>query len=207
MYKYVAMLSESQWVSQLCPSASANSVGLPHLSGHTANICIPRDGIHGGLAILPRFLSSAETQELTRLVERRFGLPGNRVSYNATFQSVSIKGTWSSAIDGTWATLGTKLRNFPGVSSAREIGRQNEMLQLAATGRLSSKRKPAVHHDRNMGQHRVLTVLGYLGRQRPDGAHTLFPLFDVEGLAPRLPHVHAAVQQVRRAIASAPPRE
>ena len=194
------MLSEKEWVRQLCPSASSSLAGLPHLSSKSIHICIPRDGIHGGLAILPRFLSRVETKALTQLVERRFGLPGKRPSYNASFQTISTKGTWSSQI-------GEKLRAFPGKSSALKIRPEHEMLHLAVTGQRSSSRRAAVHHDRNAGQHRVLTVLGYLGRQRPEGAHTIFPLFDVAGLGPRQPHVLEAVQQVRRAIASAPPRE
>ena len=207
------MLSENEWVRHLCPSASASLAGLPHLSGHAAHVCVPHDGTHGGLAIMPRFLSGAETKELTQLVERRFGLPAKRLSYNSSFESISIKPSWlSQSVFGGWSSrlphIGARLRAFPGQSSALKRRPQHELLQIAVTGQRSTRaRKASVHHDRNMGQHRVLTVLGYLGRQRPEGAHTLFPLFDVAGLGPREPHVHAALRLIRRAIASAPPRE
>lgn len=213
-------LPHEEWLSALCPLSPAMAAGLPFVQGDV-HVCVNRNATHGGLFIAPRFLSSVETLHFTERLERNFGLINRGLAdsrpiwYNSTNVRVPTRRTKGWSGPQTLAAVGDRLSAFPGSVPGSRRGRR-ETIQVAVTGGRGTKPRLGVHHDRNLGQHRVLTVLGYLGRSTPLGAHTIFPLFDAPMTAGRSaqtrahpwdPLAEAALQKIRATIRSTPPHE
>ena len=172
-----SVVPEADWVGHFCPLAPASKLGLNQHGGEIHVYAEPSSTV-GGMGVLPNFLTVSETLHMTALVEQRLGFQAGTTeppSYFSNSSYLSINPLQTKA-PTHHADIAARLRTFPGITPGSPTMRpHNELIQMAVTGRLGN-RSLSVHHDRNQGQFRVLTILGYLGRRWPEGAHTIFPL-------------------------------
>lgn len=209
-------LPESSWLDAFCPLAPASAVGFPFLGGATSvHVCVPHDGSRGGLIVVPKFLSTDETLVMTAAIEDKVN-SNSTATYRRSWLNLPVGNNDRAAIKmAELPKLGSRLISFPGKCyAARNLGSSRrpivaEQVQVAVT---RHRVDVNVHHDRNLGQHRVLTVLGYVGTRQATGGHTIFPLFDVPSGSggsghPTSGRVRAALDEIRAAIRRVPRRE